>query len=340
MLSSSSAPVKICAVLCALSATFTWCASNSSKKDSKKTVAPQTSLTSTSTHKKESSRTPHAPTDKKAAVVTKNDKATQQASPQQEAVQQKKESKNKQVAAKKKSKTFSEMDYSELKEEKQKLLAKGNREIAIKYIEKMVPLCSDLGELSDLMLELADLLFDAGELAKAERLYAEFASMYPGHQKAEYASYKAIICSYWETLDSQRDQSKTKETIERAESFLKNKAAFTTYADQVDEILFACREKLLESEISIFHYYMHRKDYVAAQSRLDNIEKEMLPVLPTKEPVIISLACELAEQQHNLPVLEEKRTLLAQKFPDFVVDKPTVVATAAPSTAKPAVDRF
>ncbi len=241
-------------------------------------------------------------------------------------------------AEKKKTTRMSLMTYDELKEEKQKLIAKGNNEIAIKFIEKMVPLCSDLGELSDLMLELADLLFDAGNLEKAERLYSEFASMYPGHKKAEYASYKAIICSYWETLDHQRDQSKTKATIERAEAFIKQKATFVTYGDQVDEILYACREKLLESEMSIFHYYLQREDYVAAQTRLNNIEKEILPNLPAKEPVIISLACELATKQNNLTVLEEKKTILTQRFPDFVADAPVAVASA--STTKRAVDRF
>lgn len=242
------------------------------------------------------------------------------------------------VEKKKKNVRMSEMTYAELKEEKSKLIAKGNTEIAIKYIEKMVPLCSDLDELSDLMLEFADLLFDAGNLAKAERLYSEFSSMYPGHKKAEYASYKAIICSYWATLDHQRDQSKTKETIERAEAFLKHSSSFVTYGDQVDEILYACREKLLESEMAIFHYYLEREDYLAAQTRLENIEKEILPTLPAKEPVIISLACELATKQNNMTILEEKKTILAQRFPDFTTEKPLAVASA--STTKQAVDRF
>jgi outer membrane assembly lipoprotein YfiO len=243
---------------------------------------------------------------------------------------------------KKKNKRIGEMTYDELKEEKKKLIAKGNTESAIKYIEKMVPLCSDLAELSDLMIELADLLFDSGNLAKAEHLYSEFASMYPGHKKAEYASYKAIICSYWETLDQQRDQSKTKETIEKAESFIKNKTIFTTYTKQVDEILYACRERLLESEISIFHYYLQRDDYIAAQTRLENIEKELLPALPTQEPTILSLACELAAKQNNTQLLEEKKAVLAKKFPDFTAGTttPLVVAVADTRKVKHAADRF
>lgn len=288
------------------------------KKTTTKT-APQTVINKTVETKK---ATPQPAGDKSKSASTKQTTKTETVA---------------KTEKKKKNTRLSEMTYDELKEEKKKLIAKGNTEIAIKYIEKMVPLCSDLGELSDLMLELADLLFDSGDLAKAERLYAEFASMYPGHKKAEYASYKAIICSYWATLDHQRDQSKTKETIERAEAFLKNKAVFATYANQVDEILYACREKLLESEMAIFHYYMQREDYVAAQTRLDNMEKELLPTLPAKEPVLISLACELAAKQNNVQVLEEKKTILAQRFPDYVTDTPVVIAQAE---TKHAIDRF
>lgn len=237
----------------------------------------------------------------------------------------------------KKDKRISRLDYNQLKKEKIKLVANGKHENAIKYIERMVPLCTDLGELAELMLELADLFFDRGCLIKAEHLYSEFANLYPGHEKAEYASYKGIICCYWKTLDHRRDQSKTKEAIERAHSFLKRRSVFTTYADQVDEILHACHEKLLESEMNIFHFYLKRGDYLAAQTRLENMEKEFLSLLPNKEALLISLACELAEKQNNIQVLEEKKLILAQRFPEFV-EQPTVVATG--KQQKRAADRF
>jgi len=245
-----------------------------------------------------------------------------------EAKRKKKRSKKKvaqiEQSTDKKKKTLSHLEYKELKKEKAKLLKKGNKEIAIKYIEKMLPLCTDLGELANLMLEVADLLFDLGRLEKAERLFAEFIHMYPGHEKVEYSSYKAILCSFWKTLDITRDQTKTKDTIEKAESFLQRKELFTTHANEVANILTSCRERLLDSEISIFNFYLKKNNFLAAQTRLSNIEKEFLDLLPEKEPVILSLACDLAEKQNNQELLAQNRATLELKFPDFVQQKTVV----------------
>ncbi len=258
----------------------------------------------------------------------------------------KKETKKKKKKARKKKKkakqqspkkTFSKLEYEELKVEKTKLLEKGNKEIAIKYIEKMVPLCTDLNELSGLMLELADLLFDLGYLARAELLYTEFVHLYPGDQKAEYASYKAVLCSYWKTLDYFRDQSKTKETVDLAKKFLNRKDVFTTYTKEVEDILIACNEKLFESEVNIFNFYVKRGDYLAAQTRLTNIEKEFLPLLPGKEPDIITLACDLAEKQNNKELLTEKQKILEEKFPEYLQRK-TIVASS--TKKRSSVDKF
>lgn len=238
--------------------------------------------------------------------------------------------------AKKKKTTLSYLDYEELKKAKEKLLKRGSKDIAIKYIEKMVPLCTDLGELCSLMLELADLLFELGHLEKAGRLYDEFIHMYPGDEKAEYASYKSILCCYWKTLDYYRDQSKTEETVEKSKQFLERKKLFTTYADEVETILTSCNEKLLDSEINIFNFYLKQNNFLAAETRLKNIETDFLPILPAKEPVLLTLACDLAEKQNNQLLLAEKKNLLEQKFPDFVQQK-TVVADAK---QKRSIDKF
>lgn len=224
-------------------------------------------------------------------------------------------------------KKISDSNYEELKVVKEQLIAKGYKESAIKYIEKMVPLCTDLGELADLMLELADILFDLGSLIKAERLYGEFVHLYPGDKKAEYASYKEILCSYWKTLEYFRDQSKTKETVDLAKKFLERKDVFVTYKKQVQEIMSSCYEKLLDSEINIFNFYLKQENYTAARTRLANIEKEFLPLLPEKEPILITLACNLAEQQNDKQLLTSKKLELATKFPEFEKQK-EIVASA------------
>ena len=214
-------------------------------------------------------------------------------------------------------KRMSLQNYEELEKEKERLLAKGYKEIAIKYIKKMIPLCADLEKLGNLMLEIADLHFDIGNLDGAESLYLKFATLHPGHTNAEYAHYKSILCSFWSTLDSDRDQSKTKETVERSHAFLERKKVFITYSDQVVDILASCQERLLESEINIFNFYSKQGDYTAAKTRLASIEKEFLPLLPNKEPLLLTLACDLAEKQQDHKLLKEKQTLLAEKFPEY-----------------------
>jgi len=245
----------------------------------------------------------------------------------------KKKKKGKKQPVKSERKTLSYLNYEELEKEKNRLLAKGYKEIAIKYLTKMVPLCTDLEALGNLMLELADLHFDIGQLNRAENLYTEFVRQYPGHTSTEYASYKSILCSFWATLDSDRDQSTTKETIERATTFLERKKVFRTYTNQVTKILTSCREKLLESEINIFNFYTKRGDYRAAKTRLENIEKEFLPLLPEKELLLLTLACDLAEKQQDQKLLKAKRMELAKKFPEYGKQPNLVVTQKAKRSA-------
>ena len=60
----------------------------------------------------------------------------------------------------------------------------------------MIPLCNDLQEKGNIILELADLYFDCGNLKDAELRYKEFYTFYPGNTSIEYAHYKAILCSF------------------------------------------------------------------------------------------------------------------------------------------------
>ncbi len=190
---------------------------------------------------------------------------------------------------KQKRKTLSQMNYDELKEMKVAYLADGNKESAIKFLEKMIPACNDLEELRVIMLELADLQFDNGSLEKAGKLYKEFTKLYPGNNKIEYASYKAILCSFYATLDSDRDQSNTKDTLDLAQTFLQRADVFTTHAKDVESILTTCRKKLIDSEMNIFNFYFKRGSYNSAQKRVEGIRKEFGVAMPEIEPQLLVL---------------------------------------------------
>jgi len=207
-------------------------------------------------------------------------------------------------------------NYQIIKETKDSLLARGKKEDAIKKLEKMIPLCNNIQELKGITLEIADLLFETGSIGKAEELFKRFSNLYPGDAKVEYALYKATLCSFWQTLDMERDQSKTKNTISLAKKFLDRKEVFTQYIDEVGKMMVDCQQRLFDSEVSVFRFYLKRNDYISANHRLAAIEKEFTDKIPDLDAQIIMLTCELAEKINNKELLEQKQKELKEKYPE------------------------
>lgn len=157
-------------------------------------------------------------------------------------------------------KTINNMNFDELKEAKEKLIKDGNKTSAIKYLEKMMPLCNDLDELKRIMLELAQLYFEQDNFEKAGKMYNEFTILYPGCDEAEFALYQAILSSFKLTLDAEHDQTKTKEAKELALSFLERQS-FTKYRNEVKDILNKSEERLFEADSKIFSFYLNSGNY-------------------------------------------------------------------------------
>ena len=227
--------------------------------------------------------------------------------------------KNKLAKKNNEKKTLSHMDLGELKLAKESALKKNDKELAIKYLEKMVPQCKDVNGLKDITLELADFYFETGNLAKAGRLYGDFTQLYPGNDKVEYASYKSILCSFYGTLSADRDQSKTRDTIDLSDNFLERADVFKKYDDEVKKIRKNCYVRLMESEVGIIDFYLKRGSYKAVQKRLDNLREEFLPELPNIEPQILTFEYELAQRLNNQQLALEKKALLNEKFPQHEI---------------------
>ena len=172
-------------------------------------------------------------------------------------------------------KTLSTMNFDELKKSKDGLVKSGDKKTALKYLERMNRVCSDLGELKKIMLELAQLLYDTGDYAKASKMYHDFTLLYPGSDEVEFAMYQAIISSFMQIRDAEHDQTNTVETKELAQAFL-DRASFVTYKKEIEEIAVKCEERLLESEINIFNFYLKRGNYLAAKTRLSTIKQTYL----------------------------------------------------------------
>jgi len=246
----------------------------------------------------------------------------------------------------KRKKSFKDKTYEDFQESKTRLLKEGKTETAIKHIEKMIPLCNNIQELRDLTIELGDLFFEAGNLRRAEETYSQFTQLYPGDQNIEYVSYKAILCNYWMTLETQRDQTLTKTTADLSKKFLSRSGIFNQYTDEVEKILVDCQSKILESEINIFRFYLNHGDELSARTRLANIQKEFLEDMPHIEPQLIMLACEMAQTFNREEILQQKQAELAAKFPNYqeqlepTQDQPVVLASNNTQQAPSFVDKF
>ncbi len=215
-------------------------------------------------------------------------------------------------------KTFSRMAYEDLEQAKNKQIIANNKETAIKYLEQMLKLCDDINQLSRHLVELADLLFDCSKFKKAGKIYAEFTLLYPGNERIEYTLYRAILCSFYQTLDADRDQTKTKETIQLIDNFLERADIFGQYKDEVYRMRNSCCQKLVASEINICTFYIKRGSYRSAQKRLDGLSTDWLPTMPNIESQVIMLEIALAEKKGDMEIMLKKQQELKKKYPEEV----------------------
>jgi len=227
-----------------------------------------------------------------------------------------------------KSKHVKSMTYQEALLAKESALASNNHEYAIDTLNRMIALGSNLDEVQQARLELADVLFETGELEEAEKKYKEFLALYPNSEHVEYARYRTVLCCFYETLDADRDQTKTKESIKLAQEFLRNDK-YQNYAADIRTIMTYCTDQLFDSEMRIFAFYLEeQKDLTAAERRLTALKEQFEPV-KRMAPLVLELECKLAQAQGNTALFHEKQAALAKLTPDANI----TLATAAPKKA-------
>ena len=202
-----------------------------------------------------------------------------------------------------KNKTIRTMSIDELRNKKQEHLVVNNKEIAIKYLEKMLPLCDDLQDAAELLLELANLFFELEQYPEAEERYREFCLLYPGNEQIEFTFYRRIVCSFKGILDPNRDQNKTYETIELVDAFLKRDELFLSYIQEIDTIRTQCRFQLFNSELSIITDYTQRNRYQSAHKRINHVKEIFFEEFPQHQHMVAQLEKNLPTQE-NVPLAD------------------------------------
>ena len=213
-------------------------------------------------------------------------------------------------------KTLSTMNYAELLDAKNKSLAKKDHFTTIKYLERMAKICDDLEIMREILMELADLLFEDKKFTKASLLYDQYTKSYPGRRKEyEKALYKKMLCTFYQTLYHDRDQTMTEKTIELCDTFLKE-CPGSNYEQDVKSTRNSCNRKCARHELYITEHYIKQNRIPSATRRIAKI-KENYELIPEIEPAVLTLEITLADKIGNTQYAQEKRTELSEKYPNL-----------------------
>jgi outer membrane assembly lipoprotein YfiO len=188
---------------------------------------------------------------------------------------------------------------------------------ALLYLKQMITASKDSETIKTVKLEIAEIYFQKGTLAKAEEAYKEYLELYPGADNAEYAHYKEVLCLFYQTLKTDQDQTPTRDTIKLTESYLEKGIAYKKYRNEINEIRKQCHLMLYQNEVNVFNFYMKKKSFGAASGRLAHLKQQYLQQVPGVEPDIIALECRLAQAQGNTERYQERLAFLNKKFPEY-----------------------
>ncbi len=212
------------------------------------------------------------------------------------------------------------LTFAELQEAKEYSTAINNKAQVMIYLELMIKQCSDPNLLKELCLELADLCFEEGKLEQAAKLYASYSTLYPGSPQRAYVHYQAILCKFYSTLNVDRDQTLTEETLKLTQLYLelahKADPLYKEYSDDIQTIQKQCCTKLVDHEMDVFNFYYKKGNYKAAQIHLDEIKRTYMAIMKSDiEPKILALESNLAEKQGDQATVLAKQAELQSKYP-------------------------
>ncbi|MCK4650726.1 outer membrane protein assembly factor BamD [Candidatus Babeliales bacterium] len=221
--------------------------------------------------------------------------------------------------AKEDDKRVENMNFDELKQKTLSALELKNDELAVEYLEQLVASNPDKQNISEYKLMLADLYFNVGNLPSSYQLYEHYKEFYPSDIKAEFATYRAILSKFYQTLRFECDQTDTHKTINLCEEYEKN-LLYNQYRKDVIDIRNTCESKLIDKEVYVFNTYLKKGKktgkFEAAKNRLKYLRDEYFSKNSAFEARLTFLECKLAKAQNNENLLKEKVEVLVSKYPN------------------------
>ena len=212
-----------------------------------------------------------------------------------------------------KNKTKETMNAEELAHKAQAYIKAKKHDDAVPFIAELLARYPDHQKIGKYKILLAELQFKAGNYSQAKELYENFSEFFPADKYAEYARYKTILASFYQTLPADCDQSYTEETVKLCKDYLTNNTS-SKYRSDVEKMLAQNQERLADKEIYIFNFYLGKKQFDAARTRLAFL-KEKFAHIPNLEPRLAYLAYKLALKEKKKDEALLQMDILQNKYP-------------------------
>ncbi len=207
-------------------------------------------------------------------------------------------------------------------------------ETAIKCGERFLAKSSDQQACAGVCLDLIDYCIKCENYEKAEKYATEYKNLYPGSTKLQDACFKEIEASLAQISDCERDQSKTKQTIEIAKEFINN-FPNSEHIEKVNEALKICYETLFESERGIIESYLKKHDLTktefplkAAELRIASLKEGLFENVESGAARVLDLEIRLAQVQKKDQIVNSKLQELSTNFPEFAAQRSVVAQKA------------
>ena len=144
------------------------------------------------------------------------------------------------------------------------------------------------------LLRVADTYFKEGgpvNLVESQYKYRDFINRFPGSELADYAMLQIANVSFEQMERPDRDQTKTKEAVTKFQEMI---AAYpkSQYRAEAEEKLNKAKDRLAQHELIIAHFYMKRRNFGPAVTRLNGIV-DNFPAYAERDQVFYDLGTAL-----------------------------------------------
>jgi outer membrane protein assembly factor BamD len=146
------------------------------------------------------------------------------------------------------------------------------------------------------LLRVADTFFKQGDalnLIEAQYKYRDFINRYPGSEQADYAMLQIAMCSFKQMEKPDRDQQKTRETVEKLNDML-HAYPKSALRPEAEARLADANDRLAKHEHIVAKYYLKRRSWTSAVQRL-NYLIEKFPAYTSRDSVFYDLGTALNE---------------------------------------------